>query len=441
MPLELYDAPLAATAAALRAGDLDPVAYADELCDRAEAIDGQILSLLPEPGRRERLRAAAAALRERWPDPAQRPALYGVPVGVKDIFRVDGFLTRCGSALPPELFAGPEAESVAILRAAGALVFGKTVTTEFAAFEPGATANPRNLGHTPGGSSSGSAAAVAAGLVPLALGSQTVGSVIRPAAFCGVVGYKPSYGRIPAGGVIPYSPSVDHVGLFAQDVAGIRLAASVLCDFWRPDSARAGGNRPALALPDGPYVPQATADGLAALERQIAVLEGAGYTVKRVPAFADIAAITERHRRLAVAELAQVHREWFAGYAALYRPRTVGLIRDGQTVGADELAAALAGRLALRAELDALLRDAGADLWLAPPARGVAPEGLGATGDPVVNSPWTHAGVPALTIPAGHNAQGLPFGAQLIAPYGADEALLAWAEPLAETLAGVGLVA
>ena len=441
MPLELYPAPLAATAAALRAGELDPVAYADELCDRAESIDGQILSLLPEAGRRERLRAEAAALRERWPDPASRPALYGVPVGVKDIFRVDGFPTRCGSALPPELFAGPEAESVAMLRATGAIVLGKTVTTEFAAFEPGATANPRNLGHTPGGSSSGSAAAVAAGLVPLALGSQTVGSVIRPAAFCGVVGYKPSYGRIPIGGVIPYSPSVDHVGLFAQDVAGVRLAASVLCDAWRPAAVQPGDHRPVLALPEGPYVSQATEDGLAALERQIAALEEAGYTVKRVPIFDEIAAITERHRRLAVAELAQVHREWFAGHAALYRPRTVGLIRDGQTVGADELAAALDGRLSLRAELAATLRAAGADLWLAPPARGVAPEGLGATGDPVVNSPWTHAGVPAITVPAGQNAQGLPFGAQLIAPHGADEFLLTWAESIAEVLAGVGVVA
>lgn len=440
MPLELYAAPLAATAAALRAGELDPVAYVDELCDRAEAIDGAILSLLPEAGRRERLRAEAAALRTRWPDPASRPPLYGVPVGVKDIFRVDGFPTRCGSALPPELFAGPEAASVAILRAAGALVFGKTVTTEFAAFEPGATANPRNLGHTPGGSSSGSAAAVAAGLCPIALGSQTVGSVIRPAAFCGVVGYKPSYGRIPIGGVIPYSPSVDHVGFFVQDVAGARLAASVLCDDWRTDATQVGDRKPVLALPDGPYVPQATEDGLAALERQIAVLEGAGYVVKRVPAFADIDAITERHRRLAVAEMAIVHRDWFAGHGSLYRPRTVGNIRDGQTVGAEELNAALAGRLALRAELAALLRDAGADLWIAPPARGVAPEGLGATGDPIVNSPWTHAGVPALTVPAGHNAQGLPFGMQLIAPHGGDEQLLTWAESIAAILTSVGTI-
>jgi Asp-tRNA(Asn)/Glu-tRNA(Gln) amidotransferase A subunit family amidase len=136
-----------------------------------------------------------------------------------------------------------------------------------------------------------------------------------------------------------------------------------------------------------------------------------------------------------------VHRDWFAGYAALYRPRTVGLIRDGQTVGSDELNAAVAGRLSLRAELAGLLRDAGADLWLAPPARGVAPEGLGATGDPIVNSPWTHAGVPAITVPAGHNAQDLPFGLQVIAPHGEDERLLTWAEPIAAVLATIGTVA
>lgn len=430
-----HAAPLAATAAALRAGRLDPVAYVKELCDRIDAIEPLIRSLLPEPDRHARLVAEATALRERYPDPASRPPLYGIPVGVKDIFRVDGFPTGCGSALPAALFAGPEADAVALVRAAGALVLGKTVTTEFAASEPGPTRNPHHLEHTPGGSSSGSAAAVAAGLCPLAFGSQTVGSVIRPAAFCGVVGYKPTYGRIPTGGVIPYSQSVDHVGLFAQDVAGVALAAGVLCAGWRAVGSEAGATRPVLGVPDGPYLAQASPEGLAAFEQHLARLASAGYTIRRVPAFADIEAINTRHRRLTIAEMAATHADWFAAHEPRYRPRTAALIRDGREVGAAEIEAARAGRQQLRAELEAAMRDAGLDLWAAPPARGAAPAGIDATGDPIMNGPWTHSGMPVVVLPAGRDPEGLPLGVQFIAPYGADEPLLAWAEGLAAALA------
>src|SRR5207302_1033968 len=161
---------------------LDPVAYVNELCDRVDAAEPEVRALLPEADRRGRLVSDATALRQRFPDPATRPPLYGIPVGVKDIYRVDGFETGCGSALP--------------------------------------------------------------------------------AAFCGIVGFKPSYGRIPIAGAIPYSLSVDHVGLFTQDVAGMQLAASVLCDFWKP--ADAGSALPVLGVPDGPYLQQASPEGLRA---------------------------------------------------------------------------------------------------------------------------------------------------------------------------------
>ena len=183
---------LAEIADRLRSGDLDLHAYIDTLCDRIEQVDPQVQAFLPEPGRRARLHAAADELLATFPDPDDRPLLFGVPTGVKDIFHVDGFATYAGTAVPPEEFAGAEAVSIRRLRDAGGLIAGKTVTTEFAFFEPGPTHNPRNLAHTPGGSSSGSAAAVAAGLCPLAFGTQTIGSVIRPAAFCGVVGFKPT---------------------------------------------------------------------------------------------------------------------------------------------------------------------------------------------------------------------------------------------------------
>jgi Asp-tRNA(Asn)/Glu-tRNA(Gln) amidotransferase A subunit family amidase len=173
--------------------------------------------------------------------------------------------------VPPELFAGPEAICVQQLRAAGALIVGKTVTTEFAFFEPGPTRNPHNLAHTPGGSSSGSAAAVAAGLCTLALGTQTIGSVIRPAAFCGIVGFKPSYDRIATPGLVYFSRTADHVGLFTQDVAGMALAASVLCRDWQPQPASA--RLPVLGIPAGPYLAQTEPAAMTAFEREVTKLQ------------------------------------------------------------------------------------------------------------------------------------------------------------------------
>ncbi|MBI4771596.1 MAG: amidase, partial [Chloroflexi bacterium] len=220
-------------AGALRNGDLPLTTYLAALEAHFSAREPAVLAFLPEPDRFDRLRREAAALLERYPDPDARPPLFGAPVGVKDIFHVAGFPTRAGSRLPPEALAGPEADSVRALKAAGALILGKTVSTEFAYFGPGPTRNPHAPDHTPGGSSSGSAAAVAAGLCPLALGTQTIGSIIRPAAFCGVVGFKPGYERVSRAGVIPLSPSLDHVGVFAAEVAGVALAARVLVGDWR----------------------------------------------------------------------------------------------------------------------------------------------------------------------------------------------------------------
>src|SRR5579863_5430615 len=230
----IHTAPLAETAAMLRSGQLDLLAYIDEICNWIDVAEPELHALLPEKDRRQRLMREAKVLQERFPKPSQRPPLYGIPVGVKDVFRVDGFPTRAGSQLPAELFAGAEASCVRTLRNAGTIMLGKTISTEFAWIEPGPTRNPHHPGHTPGGSSSGSAAAVAAGYCPLALGTQTIGSTIRPAAFCGIVGFKPSYGRIPTDGLILFSESVDTIGLFTQDVAGMVVAASLLCNNWRP---------------------------------------------------------------------------------------------------------------------------------------------------------------------------------------------------------------
>ncbi|HLZ81678.1 MAG TPA: amidase [Ktedonobacteraceae bacterium] len=431
MNLLLLSLPLTRTAQALRTEQIDLLAFIERICDHIDALEPQIHALLPEPGRRERLLAEARALQKRFPDPASRPALYGILVGVKDVFNADGFPTRAGSQLPPSLFAGTEAACVSALRAAGAIMLGKTVSTEFAWVEPGPTRNPHNAAHTPGGSSSGSAAAVAAGFCPLALGTQTVGSVIRPAAFCGIVGYKASYGRISTDGLVFFSPSLDTIGYFTQDVAGAALVASLLCKDWSPTDIK---RLPILGVPDGPYLAQASPEGLVAFEGHVSALEKAGYTIRRVKAMSDIAAINQRNRQLMFAEMARVHATWFSQYESLYRPRTTAAIREGQAVDNETLTVAQMGRFLVRAKFQVLMSQNGIDLWLAPAATGPAPEGIISTGDPLMNLPWTHAGLPVITLPAGKAANGLPLGLQCVADFMADEKLVVWAEDIAKKL-------
>ncbi|GAC1350405.1 MAG: amidase [Ktedonobacteraceae bacterium] len=423
--------PLARTAHALRTDQLDLFAFIDSICEQVDVLEPRIHALLPEPGRRIRLLAEASRLREHFPDPANRPVLYGIPLGVKDLFKVDGFPTRAGSQLPAEVFEGPEASCVTALRASGAIMLGKTVSTEFAYFEPGPTRNPHNLNHTPGGSSSGSAAAVAAGFCPLALGTQTIGSVIRPAAFCGIVGFKPSYGRISSDGVVACSPSLDTVGYFTQDVAGVALVAPVLCQDWQPVEPAA---LPVLGVPDGPYLAQASPAALAAFETQLEKLAKAGYVVKRIKAMSDIEAINRRHMQLVFGEMARVHAAWFAQYESLYRPRTSAAIREGQALDDGVIAVARSGRALVRAKFQVLMSQHGFDLWLSPAAPGPAPEGIDTTGSPIMNLPWTHAGLPTITLPAGRAENALPLGLQCVGDVMADEQLVAWVESMATIL-------
>lgn len=397
-----------------------------------------------------------AVLEGRWSGEAGRPPLFAVPVGVKDVFRVEGLPTRAGTRLPPAVFAGAEAESVRRLRGAGAVVLGKTVTTELAYYEPGRARNPRAPGRTPGGSSSGSAAAVAAGVVPLALGTQTIGSICRPAAFCGIVGFKPSYERVPRDGVVPLAPSLDHVGVLAASVEWARRAAAVLLDggdggglAGAGDGYRGGAERrtsaaadagarptrrPTLGIPVGPYLEAAepvARHHLRATQRRLLT---AGWAVREVPVMANFAAIALRHHRLLAAEAAAVHAELFAAHAGGLRPRTLEMLERGRGVPAAEADAAREARSALRRELEAATSATGVDLWLSPAAPGPPPAGLAATGDPVMNLPWTQAGLPVVALPAGATPEGLPLGIQLTGRFGADEALLAWAAELAPVL-------
>ncbi|MGH3447649.1 MAG: amidase family protein, partial [Nocardioidaceae bacterium] len=370
-------------------------------------------------------------------------ALCGAAVGVKDIMRVEGLPTHAGSQVPPAALAGPEATLVGRLRDAGALVAGTTVTAEFASAAPGETRNPHDFAHTPGGSSSGSAAAVAAGMVPLATGTQTIGSVIRPAGFCGIVGFKATHGRVPVDGVIAHSPSLDTIGLFAADVAGLALAAPVVWDGWQPVSAaNAGADSgadpglaadtagPVLGVPTGGYLEQADALATAAFADHCAALAEAGYEMRRVGVLDDLDEITRHDRIVNRYELARTHQTWFAQYADRYRHETSAAILEGQAVTPTEYDDAQRHLTWLRQDMTRRFHAAGVDLVVAPSAPGPAPAGLATTGDPVMNRPWTYAGLPALGLPAGVTPDGLPLGLQCLAPAGRDEQLLAWGEGL-----------
>ena len=358
---------------------------------------------------------------ERFPDPAHRSPLFGVPVGVKDIFRIDGASIRCGSLLPPVFFEGEEACCVRMLRDAGAIILARTATTEFAYFEPAATRNPHNPSHTPGGSSSGSAAGVAAGFFPLALGTQTVGSIVRPAAFCGVVGMKPSLGKIPTAGVIYFSPTVDHVGFFCRQVADIPPVMAAFDPHW---TTGANFECPRLGVPVGKYLDQLPEETMDWFEGIVATLEAEGFEVLRVPCLDDIEEIAARHGDLIAAEFALEQKAWFTDYAHLYRPATRDIILKGRTITETRLAETRESCAALRRELCAVMDGHGLDLWICPSTLGEAPAGLGGTGSPAMNLPWTHAGLPVISLPCGRGGRGLPLGLQCIGWFGEDARLV-----------------
>ncbi|MDQ2692934.1 MAG: amidase [Chloroflexota bacterium] len=416
----------------LRAGQLllpDLLAQVEARLLQQEPV---IQALLPDEGRFDRLYDEADALVLTYPDLVGRPLMFGALLGVKDIFYVEGFPTQAGSRLPGETFQGREALSVSRLLEAGALFFGKTVTTEFAYFSPGPTRNPHNPEHTPGGSSSGSAAAVAAGFCHIALGTQTIGSIIRPASFCGVVGLKPTYDRISRDGVIPLSPSLDHVGFFVPDVESAVNAARVLYTDW--DEPTEPVKKPRLGVPAGSYLENVSAESLAHFEQLYKRLEEAGYEMQHTQILPDFAEVRARHDVILSAEAAQVHAGWFEHHERLYSPKFTELIHRGRQISESQLGDALTAREKFRADLRSTFLDHNIDLWICPSTIGAATKGLESTGDPVMNLPWTQAGLPALNLPVGNSPEGLPLGLQVIGNWYKDESLLFWAKDLEQVL-------
>jgi Asp-tRNA(Asn)/Glu-tRNA(Gln) amidotransferase A subunit family amidase len=379
-------------------------------------------------------------------DVARRPGpLSGVPVAIKDIIATSDMPTTNGSPIYRDHVPERDAWVVERLRNLGATIFGKTVSTEFAWRHPGPTVNPWNPAHTPGGSSSGSAAAVAAGIVPLALGTQTLGSVIRPAAFNGVVGFKPSFGAIPRTGVHPLSPSLDHVGLFARRVDDVAFALSLLAG--SDDSDPHGRPLPAFEIDVEQGVPPLQRPRLGIVrfencskaEPEQQQLFGAAITKSR-----DAGAVLEEIE-LGVLDrtnwnaintiLASEAALIFEGHVERFPNRTSdhlkSLVQTGKTHSASEYLAAKALQEKQRSAFATQI--SGFDAILTLPAFGEAPEGLSFTGNAEFCAPWTLLGVPALTLPAGFGKHGLPLGLQIVGAYRQDERTLRaakWIESL-----------
>ncbi len=371
--------------------------------------------------------------------------LHGVPVGVKDIFDSADMPTENGSALYAGRTPSSDATVITMLRAAGAVIMGKTVTTEFAYFFPGKTRNPHNPEHTPGGSSSGSAAAVAAEMVPLALGSQTNGSTIRPAAFCGVVGFKPTYGLISRHGILPLSRTLDHVGLFARSIDDIALLAAQLVGYDERDpdtrpraripfvevAAEEPPLPPMFAFVKTPYWKRAdedTKEGLAELIEQL------GEQVEEIELLPSAIDAWELHRTIMEAEMAaNLEREWDKGRDRLSE-QLRALLERGRNVRAIDYQRALS-RIAPIHESFVELFEQRYDAILTPAATGAAPRGLSSTGDPVFCTLWTLCGMPAISLPLLQSANELPLGVQLVGPRDGDARLLRTARWLAARVA------
>jgi aspartyl-tRNA(Asn)/glutamyl-tRNA(Gln) amidotransferase subunit A len=370
-------------------------------------------------------RAAARQLDADARAGAFRGPLHGVPVGIKDIIDVAGMPTTGGARAWAHTKPDRDAGCVARLRAAGAVIVGKTTTTEFAYREPSPTGNPWNPAHTPGGSSSGSAAAVGARMVPLALGTQTAGSVLRPAAYCGVVGVKGSHGLVPVDGVIPLAWSLDHVGVMARSVEDAALGLSVIAG---TAFAPSPGRPPRLALAPELFarVEPATAARVQAAADRFARIGAVVTEVKLPPSFAEIHAAGTA---LLEAEAAAYHEPSWQKHAQEYRDATRAMIESGLRQPAVAYLRASRARQRFRDEMAPLL--AAHDALLSPTAPGTAPAGLGWTGDASLCAPWTSAGVPSITLPSGVSAAGLPEAVQLTAAAGREGALLtaaAWCE-------------
>ncbi len=418
------DPAMSATDAArrIREGVLSPVDLLEACLARIRTADPALRAwvCVDEAG-------ARTAARERAQEAKAgtlRGPLHGIPVGIKDIFHVAGMKTTAGARAFAHETPAEDSAAVLRLRAAGAVIVGKTATTEFAYMDPADTRNPWNPAHTPGGSSSGSAAAVAARMVPFALGTQTVGSVLRPAAYCGIVGIKPTHGQIPTTGVIPLAWSLDHVGCFARSVGDAAIGLGVLMG----RSLAVSPSPPSIGLP-GAWVDQATPEVAGHVRLVTDRLVKAGARAEEVALPPGMERLAEAGRNVLRVEAAAYHTDRFGSDLSCHRKGIAELIGSGLAVSGVEYVRANRARLGFRAVMAPLFERY--QVLLTPVAPAPAPAGLVSTGDPLFCAPWSFIGVPSISLPSGISASGLPLGIQLVAGPDREDDLLgaaAWCE-------------
>ena len=433
--------PAATLRAQLAAGEVRAIELVEACLAVIEAREAEVRAWVHlDP---EHARAQAKALDAHRQAGKPIGPLHGLPVGLKDIIDVRGMPTEHGTPL----FAGhrprDDAWLTARLRAAGAVIMGKTVTTELAVYTPDKTRNPHDPGRTPGGSSSGSAAAVAAGMVPLAVGTQTNGSVIRPAAFCGVVGLKPSHGLIPRTGVLSQSPTLDHIGVFARSVEDAALLTDVIAGHDPADPATVPRPHPRLAETAASAPPLAPIAAFVRTPRWAEAGPDVAAGVDELQAhFGDRAdavdlpspfdRVWDLHRAVMLPDLAVSFGPLEARGGEQLSERLRSMMAEGRALPAADYAAAVRGRDRMATGVEEVFERF--DVIVTPAVRGEAPAGLAATGDPVFCTPWTYLGLPAITLPLLVGANGLPVGVQLVGRRGDDGRLLRTARWLVDSL-------
>ncbi|MGZ0174048.1 MAG: amidase [Planctomycetales bacterium] len=413
----------AGMAEAMQAGLTTSVQIVETCLSRIDDCESELHAWV-SVDREGALTVAAERDRERATGNLRGP-LHGIPIGIKDIVDVAGMVTGAGSPLMSEgVAANRDAELVGLLRDAGAVILGKTVTTQFACFDPPPTRNPWNLAHTPGGSSSGSAAAVATGMCPVAIGSQTGGSITRPASFCGVAGCKPTFGTVSVDGVVPIAKSLDHPGPIARSVEDLALVLSVLQR--SPNRLLAGSETEQTPLRIGRlrgfHEDLVDPELKSAMDRTLDVLMTAGCLVYDIDVPSGFGELLAHHRLIMAAGAAAWHKDRFVRHRDDYGPCVASLIEEGLGASATDYINALDHQAEMSQRMNALLGE-DVDVLLTPATTGPAPDAT-STGNPAMNAPWSYTGLPTVSFPVALSTSGLPLGIQLAGRLGGDVDLL-----------------
>ena len=414
---EAWKLGVADAARAIARRELTPSALVEAVLTRIDRVDRDVTAWVRLA--RESALKQAATLTSEAAAGRLRGALHGVPLGIKDIIATANLEMNVGSPLLAGYIPKEDAPLVRRLRAAGAIVLGKTHMTEFAAMDPAPTRNPWNLAHTPGGSSSGSAAAVAAFLVPGSVGTQTAGSILRPAAYCGIVGLKPTYGAVDRTGVFPCAWSMDHVGPMARSVEDVALLFSVLAGTALEFSQE---KRLRIGIADRYFGDNADADTRRAFDSVVEQLERSHAQIVPLKLSKSFEAGVDAGIVTMYSEMAAAHRERYAAHRDRYGWKLSCLLDAGGKVSAADYLRAQQVRKVFKHELSVLFSEV--DCMITPTTPAPAPKGLGATGDWTQNLPFSSSGHPALTLPVALSAGGMPIGVQLAARHGGEAQLI-----------------